>query len=211
MMWTVGITGLSGSGKSSLAAYYKSRGFAAEDGDTLSRVVCAPQSACVAALCAAFGNDVVDETGALRRRALGEKVYQSPSLNRRLIDIVHPYVLEELKTREKAAQEAGMPFLFLDGAMIVGSIFEEHCHKLILVEATPTFVLERILLRDGISKEVAQNRLAAQKSTQELRSASDYMVQNNGDLHHLHKQADLLLEKLQDAQQKALANPERYE
>ncbi len=203
MMWTVGITGLSGSGKSSLAQYYKHCGYATEDGDMLSRVVCRPQSPCLSALCEVFGNDIVDENGVLQRRSLGEKVYKNAEMNRRLIDIVHPYILEELKKRERCEEKNGGRFLFLDGAMIVGSIFEQHCHRLILVEASPRNSLNRIVLRDEISEQVAGNRLAAQKNIEEMRCAANYILHNDGPLDKLHEQAEEILQKLQCAQAQA--------
>ncbi len=204
MMWTVGITGFSGSGKTILSQYYASLGYAVEDGDILSRAVCMPNSACVKELCHAFGSTIVDENGALMRRTLGEKVYQDPSMNQKLIEIVHPYILKELLQREQRAKENGASFLFLDGAMIVGSIFEAHCHKLILVETDPTNSIKRIVARDGVSATVAKSRLTSQVQRNKLRNAADYIIYNNSNLKDFYDQADNLLQQLQDARTQCL-------
>ncbi len=196
MMWVVGITGRSGSGKSSLARYYATRGYPVEDGDALSRFVCRPGSPCLARLSAAFGADILDETGALLRRKLGERAFASPGQNQKLLDIVHPFVMRELEEREQRARQAGAALLFLDGAMLVGSIFEAHCQAIILVESEKKLSISRIILRDGISKAAAHSRLNAQKSPEELRRAADYIMENNGTEAQLRQKADEVLEAL---------------
>ncbi len=193
MMLIVGITGRSGSGKSSLARYYATLGYPVEDGDELSRFVCAPGSPCLKQLCAAFGPAILDENGGLLRQKLGERVFGDPRLNQTLIDIVHPFVLEELIKREKIAEQSGARLFFLDGAMLVGSIFQAHCHRIIVVESEKKLSISRIILRDGISKAAAHSRLNAQKSPEELRLAADYLVENNGTEEHLQKAADAIL------------------
>ncbi len=197
MMWTVGITGISGSGKSSLTQYYRGLGFATEDGDKLSRIVCTPHSACLTQLREAFGPDIIDETGALKRRVLGEKVYGNATANKQLIDIVHPHILKEFLRRKHIAENRGCRFLFLDGAMIVGSIFEEQCKKLVLVESNDSQSIKRIVLRDGVSEAVAKSRLAAQKHIADLRYKVDFVVDNNDELSILYAQANDVLKQLE--------------
>ena len=62
-MKTVAITGRSGCGKSTVAEYYRNRGFPVLDGDAIAREVTQPGSPCLTALAAAFGADILDEAG----------------------------------------------------------------------------------------------------------------------------------------------------
>lgn len=195
-MQVVGVTGRSGSGKSSLAQYFASLGYPMEDGDALSRFVCGPGSPCVEELKAAFGPGIVDGEGRLLRGRLGAMVYEKPALNKKLIDIVHPHILKELEKREKMAENAGAELFFLDGAMIIGSIFETHCDTIILVESAPKLSISRIILRDGISKAAAHMRLDAQKSEEELRRAADYVIENNGSVQSLQQKAGQVLAQI---------------
>ena len=195
-LWVVGVTGRSGSGKSSLAQYYASMGYPMEDGDALSRFVCTPGSPCVQELKAAFGPGIVDSEGGLLRGKLGAMAYEKPALNQKLISIVHPYILKELEKREKIAENAGAKLFFLDGAMIIGSIFETHCDSIILVESAPKLSISRIILRDGISKAAAHMRLDAQKSEEELRMAADFVIENNGSQQSLQQKARQVLQQI---------------
>ena len=195
-MLVVGITGRSGSGKSSVAEYYAGLGYPVEDGDALSRFVCRAGSACVRELEEAFGPGVVAPDGSLKRRELAALVFDSPKKNEQLLSIVHPYILKELQKREKKARAKDAKLFFLDGAMIVGSLFEEHCDAIILVESAQKLSLSRIILRDGISKAAAHKRLGAQPPESTLRLAATYRIENNGSVESLHHQADDVLAQL---------------
>ena len=89
-MKTVAITGRSGCGKSTVAEYYRSRGFSVLDGDAVAREVTQPGSPCLPELAKAFGADILDEGGALRRGVLAQRAFATKGYARRLIDITHP-------------------------------------------------------------------------------------------------------------------------
>lgn len=192
----VGITGRSGSGKSSVARYYASLGYPVADGDALSRRVCEPGSPCLQELCAVFGEDILSPEGQLLRRKLGERVYADPEGNKRLIAITHPHIFKEMLRQEQKAESAGHALFFMDGAMIVGSMFQEHCRRIILVTAATKLSISRIILRDGISKASASARLAAQMPEVDLRAAADYVIDNNGSQETLMRHADTILGEL---------------
>lgn len=95
-----------------------------------------------------------------------------------------------------AAQSTGVPFVFVDGAVIVGEVFEQYCDAIIVVTASEREAVSRIVLRDGISKQAARMRLAAQTPEDVLRAAADYIIANTGDGRHLRAAAQAVLERL---------------
>lgn len=192
----VGITGRSGSGKSNLLDYYMSLGYPGVDGDVVSRYVCEKDSACLQELTEAFGMDILDEEGNLLRKKLAAKAFSSPESNRRLVEITHPHIQLECERLEQAARQAGAKLFFIDGAMIVGNPFQGHIDRLIVVKSDPRLALSRIILRDGISKQAANNRLDAQLSEGELVASADYVVDNNGSAETLRQKADEVLAAL---------------
>ena len=56
--------------------------------------------------------------------------------------------------------------------------------------------VERIMARDGISEAEAEQRIASQMSDAELISRSDFVINNNGDIHSLRRQVIALIEEL---------------
>lgn len=192
----VGITGRSGSGKSSLLDYYLSLGYPGVDGDQVSRHVCEKDSACLRELVAAFGEDILAGDGTLRRGKLAVKAFATPESNQKLVEITHPHIQWECERMEQTARLSGAKLFFIDGAMIVGNPFEGHIDRLIVVKSDPRLALSRIILRDGISKQAAHNRLDNQLSEEELVAAADYVIDNNGSAETLRQKADEVLEAL---------------
>lgn len=191
----VAITGRSGSGKSSVAKYYSSLGYPVADGDKISREVTEPGSQCLKDLVAAFGEDIL-ENGWLNRRKLGGIVFADSKANKKLVEITHPYILKSMLEKAEKAKNEGHSLFFVDGAVIVGAPFEEHCDRIIVVISDRRLSVSRIILRDGISKSAAHKRLEAQMPEQALIDAADFVIQNNTTEASLAKQADIILEKL---------------
>ena len=179
-MKVIAITGRSGSGKSTVSAYYGSLGYPVLDADRTAREVTRPGGPCLAQLCDAFGSDILLPDGTLDRGCLA----------------AHPAIIRELLDGVAAAQSTGVPFVFVDGAVIVGEVFEQYCDAIIVVTAPEREAVSRIVLRDGISKQAARMRLAAQTPEDVLRAAADYIIANTGDGRHLRAAAQAVLERL---------------
>lgn len=195
-MLIAAITGRSGSGKSTLSAYYAGLGYPVADGDEISRQVTGKGSACLAQLVAAFGDDILNPDGTLDRKALAGKAFTSQEKTDLLTAITHPHILAEFLRRVEAAKAQGAKLFFIDGAVIVGGPFQPYCDKIIVLVSQTRLSVSRIILRDGISKTAANNRLSVQQTEAALRAAADYVIENNGSAEALFKQADEVLENL---------------
>lgn len=195
-MLVVGVTGRSGSGKSSVAQHYASLGYPVADGDAISREVSGENSDCLRELTQAFGSGILTPAGALDRKALAGVAFADEKKTKQLIAITHPYIMQESLRRVQLAKEQGHPLFFMDGAVIVGGPFEPYCDKLIVVVAEKRLSVSRIILRDGISKAAAYSRLAAQQPEEALRGAADYVIENNAGKEELLRQADAVLAEL---------------
>ena len=195
-MKVIAVTGRSGSGKSTVSAYYGSLGYPVLDADRTAREVTRPGGPCLAQLCDAFGSDILLPDGTLDRGCLAARAFATPEGTRRLTDITHPAIIRELLDGVAAAQSTGVPFVFVDGAVIVGEAFEQYCDAIIVVTAPEREAISRIVLRDGISKQAARMRLAAQTPEDVLRAAADYIIANTGDGRHLRAAAQAVLERL---------------
>ena len=195
-MQIIAITGRSGSGKSTVSAYYASLGYPVLDADQIARQTVLPGSACLAQLCEAFGPEILAPDGALDRAALAARAFETPEQAHRLTQITHPAIVKALLEGAANAEKTGKPFVFVDGAVIVGEAFEPYCDQIIVVLTTEREALSRVILRDGISKQAARARMAAQRSEEEMRAAADYIIENTEDREHLGTAAGQILEHL---------------
>lgn len=195
-MKTIGITGRSGCGKSAVTARYAALGYPTADADAVSREILAPGSPCLAALCGAFGPDILAPDGSLRRRMLADLAFATPEGTAALSAITHPEIVRRLRAAANAARQSGAALFFVDGAAILGSPFEKDCDAILLVSAPYEQSIERICRRDGISPEMARRRLNAQPSEEWLRGFAQAEIRNDAGPGELAARADAALTKL---------------
>ncbi len=193
----IGLTGRSGTGKSTVAAYYRSLGYPVLDADAVAASIMQDYPACVAELAAAFGADILDETGTLRRQALADRAFATPDGQKKLTQITHAYIIRSLLEKIHVLAAAGAGAVFVDGAVIVDAPFEKYCHKLVVVDAEESAQIARLCERDGITAAQAQRRLDAQLPRQRLLDAADAVILNDGDTALLLQRAKNALQRLE--------------
>ena len=195
-MKIIGITGRSGCGKSSATKFLAQQGYPCIDADLIAREVLLPGSPCLAALQAHFGEDILDETGALRRRLLADRAFATPEGTRTLTEITQPEILRRIEESLTQAKENGAAMAFVDGAVIVGTPFEARCDELVLITAPYERSVERICARDGIAPEMARRRLDAQTPLETLRAAATTEIVNDGTTQELETRIKAYLQSL---------------
>ena len=194
-MITLGITGRSGCGKSTVTAYFRGRGIPCADADCIARAVLEPGSPCLAPLQAAFGADLFSD-GQPDRRLLADRAFSTPEGTKKLTDITHPEIIRRIQAAQTAARLAGQPLFCMDGAVLIGSAFDAACDRILVVTAPFDTSVARICARDGISAEMAARRLNAQISERALLEKADYVIRNDATSAALTAQAAALLDTL---------------
>ena len=195
-MITLGITGRSGCGKSTVTSIFSSKGVPLVDADQCSREMLLPGSPLLPQLAARFGADILRADGTLDRHLLADRAFASPEGKAALDALTHPEILRRIRAAKEAARRAGAPLFVLDGAVIVGSAAEGECDRLAVVTAPFETSVARIAARDGIAPEMAARRLNAQTPETELLAHADYVLRNDGPLAALEAAAAALCDEL---------------
>ena len=195
-MITVGITGRSGCGKSTVTACFAARGVPVADADQISRQVLQPGSPVLAQLAARFGGDILSGEGVLNRRLLADRAFATPEGKADLDAITHPAIVRRIEAARQAAQAAGSPLFVIDGAVLVGSVIDGIWDRLIVVTAPYEVSVARIVARDGIRPEMARRRLDAQLPEAALAARADIVLANDGTQEQLRRQAGALVARL---------------
>ena len=191
-MITVGITGRSGCGKSTVTACFAARGVPVADADQISRQVLQPGSPVLAQLAARFGGDILSGEGVLDRRLLADRAFATPEGKADLDAITHPAIVRHIEAARQTAQAAGSPLFVIDGAVLVGSVIDGIWDRLIVVTAPYEVSVARIVARDGIRPEMARRRLDAQLPEAALAARADFLLANDGTQEQLRRQAGAL-------------------
>ena len=192
----VAVTGRSGSGKSTVSAFYRAKGYPVLDADAAAREIVEAGSPVLKELCASFGQDILQEDGTLDRKKLAEKAFCSVQQTKRLSDITHPAIAALLLERADAYAKQGANLCFVDGAVILGSPLEPYCKHWVVVTAPHEQAVQRIMQRDGISAQRAEERLNVQTPEEALLARADYVIQNDGGQEALQQRAQAVLASL---------------
>jgi len=188
-MMTLGITGRSGCGKSTVTAVFAARGIPLADADQLSREILLPGSPLLPQLAERFGADIIKEDGTLDRRLLADRAFATPEGKAALDALTHPEIVRRIRAAKQAAQQAGAKLFVLDGAVIIGTAAEAECDKLCVVTAPFEVSVERIAAR-------AARRLNAQTPEAVLTAKADYILPNTSTREALAKAANRLCDAL---------------
>ena len=174
-MRLIGLTGRSGSGKSTAAEAARSLGFLVLDCDRIYAELTSRMTPCLKAIMETFGTDTVRDDQ-LYRPALREKVFNDPEAMEKLNAITARYVGEEI---QKRISQSSADFVLLDAPTLFQSGLHAACDLLICVVAPEEECVRRILLRDTITEEQARRRLAAQPSHAFFKTHCDLCIENN--------------------------------
>ena len=176
-MRVVAITGGIGSGKSTVTALYRSRGVPAVDADEISRTLTAPGGEALAALRAAFGNDVFTPEGTLDRAALGRLVFGgNAGAMQTLNGIMHPRIIRDTQAQLKVLRDAGTEVAILDAPLLFETGMDFLADAVICVTAPEAVRVRRICGRDRLTPEEALRRIRSQNSMQTTERLSDYVL-----------------------------------
>lgn len=177
-MRVIGLTGKTGAGKSTVAAFLKKKGCFIIDGDKIARDILLPGEPAVKELAAAFGKDILLPDGNVDRKMLAARAFKSRESTDKLNAVTHPRITDRFVADINKAEKDGYSVAVIDAAALLESDCKKLCSYFVVVTAPEETRLKRILKRDGITKEQAQTRINAQKSDEYYFSQADYIVKN---------------------------------
>jgi dephospho-CoA kinase len=211
-MRVVGLTGGIATGKSTFAAALRALGAPIVDADRLARAAVAKGSPGLAAVVAAFGNEVLADDGELDRRRMAARVFADPAARARLEGIVHPSVRALFREELARLAAGGQPLAFYDVPLLFEAGLEREVELVVVLRASREAQLARLVARDGLSRAEAEARLAAQLPVDEKAARADVVVENDGPPAALAGKAARLLADLRAGLTRRLPNapPARY-
>ena len=182
-MRVIGLTGGIACGKSTVSDWLKSQpDCVVIDGDQLSRELCVPGGAALPLIRDQFGDRFFLSDGSLNRRRLGSLVFSNSDARERLDRLMAP-LLEDLTFRRlEEARRQGYTLCFLDFPLLFEKGYDRLCQSVWCVYLPRPLQLERLMARDGISREEAVQRMDAVLSSEEKASRSQVVIDNSGEL-----------------------------
>ncbi|XP_056306323.1 bifunctional coenzyme A synthase isoform X2 [Danio aesculapii] len=160
--YVIGLTGGSGSGKSSIARRLEDLGAERIDCDLLGHEAYLPETSAYHRVIQEFGTDILNEDKSINRRVLGRKVFGNQERLKALTDIVWPEIARLVKKRIDQAKQQGKRVCVVDAAVLLEAGWTHLVHEVWVATIPEEEAVKRIVQRDGVKEEDAVRRLKSQ-------------------------------------------------
>ena len=177
-MLRIGLTGGIASGKTTVAALFVLRGAAVIDTDQIAREVVEPGRPALALLVKALGREILAHDGGLDRQRLRERIFEDAATRGIVEGILHPTIISELI---RQADAASGPYQVLVIPLLVEGGRSGLVDRVLVVDCPEQQQIERLMRRDGETRESAGRALAVQATRAERLAAADDVIANDGD------------------------------
>lgn len=193
----VGLTGQSGAGKTTVSECFGQKGFYIINCDNVSRKVTEQGSDCNKELCKAFP-DCFDDFLTLDRAKLGKTVFGNSEKLEALNEIIFPYIINYIDNEIEYAVNNGSVYILLDAPTLFEAKMESSCDYIVSVVANFDIRVNRVAMRDNISRELIRDRFNSQHSESFFVEKSDFVVKNNSDEMSAHQQTFEIIDKIKE-------------
>jgi dephospho-CoA kinase len=189
-MLVVGLTGGIGSGKTTVAEYFKQYEVPVIDADQISHQLTARGGAAIPMIREQLGEDYLDPDGSLKREAMREAIFRDPGVRARLEGILHPLIRrrveEELHAIDSSYVLVVIPLLVEKGG------YEDLLDTVLVVDCSSELQIARTMSRNRFARAEVEAILRTQASREQRLKRADEVILNDGNASALTRQVQVL-------------------
>ena len=191
-MFKIGLTGGIASGKSTVLTYFKDKGIPYIDADIVAREVVEPGTKGLEAIVAAFGTDVLHGDRTLNREVLGAIIFHNEKKRQQLNGCLNEHIQNRIMELTAHYEALHTPVLLYDIPLLIEGEWYTMMDEVWLVYVNESTQIERLMNRNGFTKEDALARIKSQMRLDDKRTYADVIIDNNGTPLDLKEQLDTI-------------------
>lgn len=194
-MKIIGLTGGTGSGKGFVSERLKKRNAYVMDADKIAHEIIEKDKPAYKEIVDYFGRSILDESGCIIRRKLGDIVFSDSEKLAFLNKCTHKYINMEIMRiiDEVRHQTDKYTAIVIDAPLLAEAGLTDICDDIWVVYADREVRVRRIMERDSITEEQARNRIASQKTWEEYKALGAVIIDNSSDDENVENQLDALI------------------
>ena len=191
MKHVLGITGGVGCGKSTVLAVFKERyGALCLSCDDIAREMQQKGGCCYALMLDLFGEEYLNDAGEFDRAKIAKKVFADPGLLKKLNDLIHPAVKQQVAERVRSFLADGGQLAVVEAALLIEGDYGEICDEIWYIYTSEEARIDRLMASRGYSRERCLKMMKSQKNEDFFRTHTELTIDNNGKTEDLEKQID---------------------
>jgi phosphopantetheine adenylyltransferase/dephospho-CoA kinase len=194
-MLKIGLTGGIGTGKSSVTEAFQSLGAAVINADLLGHDAYLPGTIGFEEVVTEFGQEIVGSDGQIDRKKLGPIVFSDSSKMDRLNEIMHPLIRDLIDERLVSLESSHNKVAVVEAAILIEAGWKSLFDEIWVVISDREEVINRLGVRNGLSREDAVKRIDSQMSNNERIEHGDVVVENTGSMEDLQTRVNSLWSK----------------
>ncbi|MHC5230096.1 dephospho-CoA kinase [Enterococcus sp. LJL99] len=180
MGMTLGLTGGIATGKSTVVKLFQEYGFPIVDSDIIAREVVEIGTPGLKAISEEFGFDILQKDGSLDRKALGTIIFSEPEKRIRLNQLLSPFLRAEI-TKQIKTKKQQANLVIVDIPLLYEGGYEKEVDQVAVVYVPEKIQIQRLMIRDELTKEEAEKRIASQWSIEEKKTRANIVFDNQKD------------------------------
>lgn len=194
-MLKVAITGNIAAGKSVVEELLRKIGYKVLDTDDVAHSLLKNEEV-KAQILEKFESYDLLEDNEISRPRLAKIVFENEELRKKLESVLHPLIKDEIRQFFSIQQEQGEKLAFVSAPLLFEAKFESIFDKIIMIYTDDEIRLKRLMKRNDLPREQAENRINIQISQDEKTSLADYVIYNNETLDNLRINLEKIINKL---------------
>ncbi|CAM5786884.1 dephospho-CoA kinase [Castellaniella caeni] len=177
-MFSIGLTGGIGSGKTQVADWLAQWGAALIDTDQIAHELTAPAGEAIAPLRRAFGEAAIAADGRLDRAWMRQHAFADPAVRHRLEAVLHPLI--DAAVTARAARARGAYLVYVVPLLVESGRWRARVDRICVVDCDPATQVARVRARSGLTPETIERIMSAQASRESRLAVADDVILNDG-------------------------------
>ena len=189
----IGITGSIGSGKTTVAKFFEKYGYGVINADEIGHALFKKDSIVYRNVVKEFGEEIIDSGKNIDRKKLGDIVFNENKSLKKLNDIMHPVIINEIKNQVKKIKSSkeSAKKIVVDAPLLLETEAGKLVDEIIVVKCDEKIIFERA--SKMFQKEKIEKILKSQMPLDRKLEYADFVIDNDGDLKNLEKQVNEII------------------
>jgi dephospho-CoA kinase len=195
-MFKIAVTGGAGSGKTFVCSRLKAHGLEVISADAMAKEAVVPGSAALKKIAGVFGEKILLPDGSLNRKMLRQIITEDDTARKSLESILHHEISTLILKRVVQLEKEGCPMVVVEVPLLFELGLQDQYDRVIVVSAGKESKIKRLMERDNISRDSAENLINLQMPDRKKVKGADYVVRNDGSEEDLVRSVEVLFNDL---------------